>query len=518
VEIELVISSNEEGFRIAILEDKKIAELHFEKKGNEFTVGDIYLGKVKRILPSLNAAFVDIGYSKDAFIHYPDLGPNFLSLNKYVKSAISSEKNIGLLDDFTILPEIDKNGSIADVLKPGQVILVQILKEAISTKGPRLTCNLSFAGQYSVLIPFDNEVSVSRKFKSLDTKKKIKQLVDSIRPKNMGVIIRTAAENVELEKIREDLEMLKQRWLEMSSSLPKAITPLKVLSEMNRTTAILRDMLSVGFNAVYTDDKALFSELQQYLSVHQPENLKNLKFFSPKSGLFEHLGIEKQIKSSFGKIINLSGGAYLIIEHTEALHVIDVNSGSSKKSEETPEELALRINLEAAVEIARQLRLRDMGGIIVIDFIDQKKFENKRKIYQKLKSEMQRDKAKHSILPLSKFGLIQMTRQRVRPEVVIQTQEDCPTCHGTGKIQPTILISDEIEKNLDHILRQSKPKKLTLVLHPYLAAFFQKGWFSKQLKWFFKYFKWVSIIEDTSFPIQQVKFLNESGEEIKWEG
>jgi len=518
VEIELVISSNEEGFRIAILEDKKIAELHFEKKGNEFTVGDIYLGKVKRILPSLNAAFVDIGYSKDAFIHYPDLGPNFLSLNKYVKSAISSEKNIGLLDDFTILPEIDKNGSIADVLKPGQVILVQILKEAISTKGPRLTCNLSFAGQYSVLIPFDNEVSVSRKFKSLDTKKKIKQLVDSIRPKNMGVIIRTAAENVELEKIREDLEMLKQRWLEMSSSLPKAITPLKVLSEMNRTTAILRDMLSVGFNAVYTDDKALFSELQQYLSVHQPENLKNLKFFSPKSGLFEHLGIEKQIKSSFGKIINLSGGAYLIIEHTEALHVIDVNSGSSKKSEETPEELALRINLEAAVEIARQLRLRDMGGIIVIDFIDQKKFENKRKIYQKLKSEMQRDKAKHSILPLSKFGLIQMTRQRVRPEVVIQTQEDCPTCHGTGKIQPTILISDEIEKNLDHILRQSKPKKLTLVLHPYLAAFFQKGWFSKQLKWFFRYFKWVSIIEDTSFPIQQVKFLNESGEEIKWEG
>lgn len=518
MEIELVISSNEEGFRIAILEDKKIAELHFEKKGNEFTVGDIYLGKVKRILPSLNAAFVDIGYSKDAFIHYPDLGPNFLSLNKYVKSAISSEKNIGLLDDFTILPEIDKNGSIADVLKPGQVILVQILKEAISTKGPRLTCNLSFAGQYSVLIPFDNEVSVSRKFKSLDTKKKIKQLVDSIRPKNMGVIIRTAAENVELEKIREDLEMLKQRWLEMSSSLPKAITPLKVLSEMNRTTTILRDMLSVGFNAVYTDDKALFSELQQYLSVHQPENLKNLKFFSPKSGLFEHLGIEKQIKSSFGKIINLSGGAYLIIEHTEALHVIDVNSGSSKKSEETPEELALRINLEAAVEIARQLRLRDMGGIIVIDFIDQKKFENKRKIYQKLKSEMQRDKAKHSILPLSKFGLIQMTRQRVRPEVVIQTQEDCPTCHGTGKIQPTILISDEIEKNLDHILRQSKPKKLTLVLHPYLAAFFQKGWFSKQLKWFFKYFKWVSIIEDTSFPIQQVKFLNESGEEIKWEG
>lgn len=518
MEIELVISSNEEGFRIAILEDKKIAELHFEKKGNEFTVGDIYLGKVKRILPSLNAAFVDIGYSKDAFIHYPDLGPNFLSLNKYVKSAISSEKNIGLLDDFTILPEIDKNGSIADVLKPGQVILVQILKEAISTKGPRLTCNLSFAGQYSVLIPFDNEVSVSRKFKSLDTKKKIKQLVDSIRPKNMGVIIRTAAENVELEKIREDLEMLKQRWLEMSSSLPKAITPLKVLSEMNRTTTILRDMLSVGFNAVYTDDKAVFSELQQYLSVHQPENLKNLKFFSPKSGLFEHLGIEKQIKSSFGKIINLSGGAYLIIEHTEALHVIDVNSGSSKKSEETPEELALRINLEAAVEIARQLRLRDMGGIIVIDFIDQKKFENKRKIYQKLKSEMQRDKAKHSILPLSKFGLIQMTRQRVRPEVVIQTQEDCPTCHGTGKIQPTILISDEIEKNLDHILRQSKPKKLTLVLHPYLAAFFQKGWFSKQLKWFFKYFKWVSIIEDTSFPIQQVKFLNESGEEIKWEG
>ncbi len=517
MENELVISSNEEGLRIAILEDKKIAELHFEKKDNEFAVGDIYLGKVKRILPSLNAAFVDIGFSKDAFIHYPDLGPSFASLNKYVKSAISSEKNVGLLNDFTLLPSIEKNGNISDILKPGQVILVQILKEAISTKGPRLTCNISFAGQYSVLIPFNNDVSVSRKFKSLETKKKIKQLVDSIRPKNMGVIIRTAAENVELDKIREELEMLKQRWLEMSSGLPKAITPVKVLSEMNRTATILRDMLSVGFSSIYTDDKVLFTELQQYLSVNQPDNLKNLKLFTPKSGIFDHLGIEKQIKSSFGKVINLTGGAYIIIEHTEALHVIDVNSGSSKKSEETPEELALRINLEATVEIARQLRLRDMGGIIVIDFIDQKKFENKRKIYQKLKSEMQRDKAKHSILPLSKFGLIQMTRQRVRPEVVIQTQEDCPTCGGTGKIQPTILISDDIEKNLDHILRQSKPKKLTVVMHPYLAAFFQKGWYSKQIQWFMKYFKWVSIVSDTSFPIQQVKFLNENQEEIKFE-
>jgi ribonuclease G len=517
VENELVISSNEEGLRIAILEDKKIAELHFEKKDNDFAVGDIYLGKVKKVSPSLNAAFVDIGYTKDGFIHYPDLGSQFLSLNKYVKSAIASEKNVGLLEDFTLLPEIEKNGNISDVLKPGQVILVQILKEAISTKGPRLTCNISFAGQYAVLVPFSNEVSVSRKFRSLEAKKKIKQLVDSIRPPNMGVIIRTAAENVEFEKIQGDIELLKKRWLEMSSRLPKALTPLKVLSEMNRTTAILRDMLSTGFSTIYTDDKSIFSDIQQYLTVHQPENLKNLKYLAPKSGLFEYLGIEKQIKSSFGKVINLSGGAYLVIEHTEALHVIDVNSGSSKKSEETPEELALRINLDAATEIARQLRLRDMGGIIVIDFIDQKKFENKRKIYQKLKAEMQRDKSKHSILPLSKFGLIQMTRQRVRPEVVIQTQENCPACQGTGKIQPSILISDEIEKNLDYILRQSKPKKLTMVLHPYLAAYFQKGWFSKQFKWFLKYFKWIKIQEDSSFAIQQVKFLNENHEEIKLE-
>ncbi len=517
MENELVISSNEEGLRIAILEDKKIAELHFEKKDNEFAVGDIYLGKVKKISPSLNAAFVEIGFTKDAFIHYPDLGPSFLSLNKYVKSVIATEKNIGFLDDFTLLPEIDKNGNIADVLKVGQIILVQILKEAISTKGPRLTCNISFAGQYIVLIPFDNTVSVSRKFKSLETKKKIKQLVDSIRPRNMGIIVRTAAENIELEKIREELETLKNRWLEMSRGLPKAIVPIKVLSEMNRTTAILRDMLSIGFSSIITDDKTIFAELQQYLTVNQPENLKNLKYFAPKSGLFEYLGIEKQIKSSFGKVINLTGGAYLVIEHTEALHVIDVNSGASKKSEETPEELALRINLEAATEIARQLRLRDMGGIIVIDFIDQKKFENKRKIYQRLKAEMQRDKAKHSILPLSKFGLIQMTRQRVRPEVVIQTQEDCPACGGTGKIQPTILISDEIEKNIDHIVRQSKPKKLTVVLHPYLAAYFQKGWYSKQIQWFFKYFKWITIIEDSSFTLQQVRYLNEHGEEIKFD-
>lgn len=517
MEHELVISATDQGYRIAVLENKKIAELHFETKQNEFSVGDIFLGKVKKIVPSLNAAFVDIGHERDAFLHYPDLGSQFYSLDKYTKSAIASEKNISDLSDFTLLESLPKDSTIASVLKPNQNILVQILKEPISTKGPRLTSDISFAGQYIVLIPFQNEVSVSRKFKSLDAKKKIKQLVDSVRPKNMGVIVRTAAEGVSLDKIKEEFDLLIGRWLEMSKALSKAIAPTRVLSEMNRTNAILRDMLSVGFAAIYTDDKTIYQDIHLYLSQRQPDNLKNLKLLTPKVGLFEYLGIEKQIKLSFGRTITLPGGAYLVIDHTEALHVIDVNSGSSKKSDETPEDLALRINLDAATEIARQLRLRDMGGIIVVDFIDQKKPENRHKIFQMLKEEMQKDKAKHAILPISKFGLLQMTRQRVRPEIHIQTQETCAVCHGTGKTQPAILTADLIEKNIAYILRTSKPQKLTIKVHPYLAAYFKQGLISKQLRWFFLYFKWIHIHADPSLSIYDTKYLNELSEEINLE-
>ncbi|MDW8158104.1 MAG: Rne/Rng family ribonuclease [Bacteroidia bacterium] len=501
--------------QIAILENKKLVELHYEKKNNLFSVGDIFLGKVKRILPGLHAVFIDIGYPKDAFLHYTDLGPQIRTQLKYIKAVMASKSNIVPLHKFAPLPDIDKHGKISDVLKVGSVVLVQIMKEAISSKGPRLSSQISIPGQYLILLPFSSEVSVSRKFKSLEEKRRIKQLVESIRPPGMGLIVRTAAEGVEFSRIQDELEILLLKWENIVSSLVGATAPMKVMSEVDRTSGILRDMLSIGFDAIYTDDINVYNDILDYLEKNQPEKKKILHYKKTKGNLFEIYGIEKQIKSAFGKIVNLSNGSYLVVEHTEALHVFDVNSGSQRMNEGSPEENALRINLEAASEIARQLRLRDMGGIIVIDFIDQKEYENRKKIYQFLKEEMSRDRAKHTILPMSRFGLVQITRQRVRPEVNIITEENCPSCGGTGKIRPAILLADEIENNIDYLLRKSKIKRLKLIVNPFVAAFFKRGIISRQLKWFFRYGKWIKIEANTAIPFTKVRYFDEKDDEIK---
>lgn len=514
---ELVVSTNEDGLRIALLENKKIVELHNEKRNSQFAVGDIYVGKIKRILPSLNAVFVDIGHSRDAFLHYLDLGPQIRSLNKYLKSVQASPNNLDILSNFTPMDDIDKEGKIDEVLKQGQTVLVQIMKEAISTKGPRLTSQISLAGQYLILLPFSTDISVSRKFKSNEEKKRIKMLLDGIRPKHFGMIVRTAAEGVEFSKLEQEVKSLLQRWNNMTTMLTTASLPSRVFCELDRTSGILRDMLSTPFESIFVDDKEVFEDLNEYLGSNIPEMKKTLKFIKTKQGLFDHFGLEKQLKASFGKTVNIPNGSYLVIEHTEALHVVDVNSGSSKNASETPEENALRVNLDAATELARQLKLRDMGGIIVVDFIDQKKPDNKRKIYQHLKEEMAKDKAKHSILPISKFGIIQITRQRVRPEITIQTQENCPSCNGTGKIQPSILQADEIENNVEYLIVQNRIKKLRIVVNPYIAAYFQQGLLSKQVRWFFKYFKWIQIQKDSSLPFTKVRYFDENNEELKLE-
>jgi len=515
---ELVVSTYEEGLRIALLEQKKIAELHYEKKNTQFAVGDIYLGRVKKILPNLNAVFVDIGFGKDAFLHYPDLGPQFKSLMKYTKSVQASANNVSDLKNFTLQPEIDKSGSIGDVLKSGQTILVQIMKEAISTKGPRLSCQISIPGQYLILLPFSNEVSISRKFKSLDEKKRLKKLLEGIRPANFGYIVRTAAEGIDFEKIEAECRSLSEKWNILSEELAQAKLNQRVMSELDRTSGILRDMLSIGFESIYTDDKEVFQDLNQYLSKHQPENQKKLKFLTPKLGLFEYFGIEKQIKQCFGRNVGMANGAYLVVEHTEALHVIDVNSGSSRNSQnETPEEHALKVNLDAASEIARQLRLRDMGGIIVVDFIDLKKMENRRKVFLHLKAELDRDRAKCAVLPISKFGVVQITRQRVRPEINIQTTEICPSCNGSGKIQPTVLITDEIQANVDFLFRKNQLKKLTIKANPFVCAYLTIGFPNQRWKWMWKYFRWIQILPDTSLPFLTVKYFDEKNEEVKLE-
>lgn len=514
MEKELIINATPTEVEIALLEDSKLVELHYQKTNNNFTVGDIFLGKIKRLMPGLNAAFVDIGHKKDAFLHYTDLGPKLRSLVKYTNNSISGAITSPRLDNFKLEPEIIKTGKIDQVLTKRDHLLVQVLKEPISTKGPRLSCEITIPGRYLVLTPFSDVVAVSKKIANAEERKRLQTLVESIKPKGFGVIVRTAAEGRKVADLHEELAGMVQRWEEIFAQLPKAKAPLKLMSELDKTSSILRDLLSDSFNRIVVNDKQLYQGIRGYLEAISPEQVKILNLHKNTKPIMEAYGITRQIKSSFGKTATMASGAYIVIESTEAMHVIDVNSGH-KVGSNSQEEAVLRVNLEAAEEIARQLRLRDIGGIIIIDFIDMKNQEHRKELMKEMKSHMKKDRAQHTILPLSKFGLMQITRQRVRPEVKINTAEVCPTCNGSGKINASILLTDEIERDLNTVIQSSAKQKIKLQTHPYVQAYFKKGFPNVQMKWFFKYQKWIRIEANASFHLTEYRFLNEDDDEIR---
>lgn len=512
---ELVINSTPVEVVIAFLEDKRLVELNKEKSNNNFSVGDFYLGKVKKLIPGLNAAFVDVGHEKDGFLHYLDLGPQINSLNKFVKSTIAGKQTDALLVNFRNEQDIQKTGKITEVLASNMHVLVQVAKEPISTKGPRITTELTLAGRYLVLIPFSEKISISQKIKSQEERNRLKRLIQSVKPKNFGVIIRTASENKKVAELDADIKDLVEKWESAFNALKKANAPMKILGELSRTSTILRDLLNPSFNNIYVNDSILAEDIKKFIQTIAPEKIDIVKHYKGKEPIFEHFGIEKQIKGLFGKTVTLKSGAYLIIEHTEALHVIDVNSGHRIKSENNQETNALDVNLEAAHEIARQLRLRDLGGIIVIDFIDMHLPANRRDLFDKFREDMKTDRAKHNILPPSKFGLVQITRQRVRPELSVDTVERCPTCNGTGEIRSSILFIDEIENNIRYILNEQNEKDLCLAVHPYIHAFLTKGIISNRVKWFFTFKRWIRLRKVLSYHFIEYHFFNKNEEEIK---
>ncbi len=512
---ELIINSGPSEVDIALLEDKTLVELNKEKSNSGFAVGDIYLGKVRKIMPGLNAAFVDVGYEKDAFLHYLDLGPQVLSLNKLIRNVFQGKQKTPSLTNFEIEKEIEKTGKITGVLTSGQQVLVQVAKEPISTKGPRVSSELSFAGRYLVLVPFSTRISVSQRIKSAEERNRLKRLIQSIKPANFGVIIRTIAEHKKVADLDNDLKGLVEKWDNMVQRLIKAKPPQKIVSEIDRTSAILRDILNESFHSIVMNDQTLYEDTKNYIRSIAPEKVNIVKLYKGKIPIFETFGIDKQIKNSFGKIVTIRSGIYLIIEHTEALHVIDINSGHRVNKEASQEENALAVNLEAATELARQLRLRDMGGIIVIDFIDMKSSANRRKLYSKLKEEMAKDRAKHTILPPSKFGLVQITRQRVRPEMNVEIVEKCPTCSGSGEIKPSVLFIDELENNLRYLIHDQNEKNPTLVLHPFLHSYLTKGLYSRQVKWYSKYKTWIRIKQNPAYHFLEYHFFNKNNDEIK---
>jgi ribonuclease G len=512
---ELIINSSPTEVEIALLEDGKLVELHNQKTNENFAVGDIFLGRVKRLMPALNAAFVDIGHKKDAFLHYTDLGPRLPSLMKYTNGSIKGGVKTHRLENFNFVPDIIKTGKIDKVLDKKDDMLVQILKEPISTKGPRLSCEVTIPGRYLVISPFAEIIAVSKKIGSSEERKRLHLLVESIRPKNFGVIVRTAAEGKKVADLHEEMSMLMDKWQDIQKQLRNAKAPTKLLSELDKTTSILRDLLTDSFNRIVVNDKQLYDNVRTFLGSIAPEKVKIVQQHRGSKPVFDVFGVTKQIKSSFGKTATMASGAYIVIEHTEAMHVVDVNSGHKMRNSNQAEAV-MKVNMEAAEEVARQLRLRDIGGIIIIDFIDMRNAEHRKEVLQAMRKHMKKDRAQHTILALSKFGLMQITRQRVRPEVNISTSEACPTCKGTGKVNATILLEDEVERDLNFILQSRPEAKLTLIAHPFVVAYLKKGFFrSIQVKWWREHQRWVKIVEDKDYAFNTYKFFDVNDDEIR---
>ncbi len=511
---ELIINSSPSVVEIALLENKKLVEIHSQKTNSSSSVGDVFLGSIKKVMPSLNACFMDIGHRKDAFLHYTDLGPQIKSLIKYSKEVTNGQYSNPLLENFVLEPDNPKNGKVDQVFAKNTQVLVQILKEPISTKGPRLSCELTIPGRFVVMTPFIDIVAVSKKISSADERKRLKLLVESVKPVNFGIIVRTAAEGKKVAEIHNDIRELQEKWTSIYEQLKKTRTPGKVLSEIDKSSTMLRDILNDNFNRIIVDDKVMYQGMKDYLQGIAPDKLKILQFHKGPRPVFDHFDINRQIKASFGKTATMSSGAYIVIEHTEAMHVIDVNSGP-KMLRKDQEEAAIAVNLEAAEEIARQLRLRDIGGLIIIDFIDMKSNENRASLFNKMKDFMANDRAQHTILPISKFGLMQITRQRTRPEIAIDILEVCPSCQGSGKSMPSVIVLENIERDLSFILESRQKIKLVLYANPFVYSYIKNGLPSLQMKWWLKHKKWVKVIKDDSLHFFEYKFFDERNDEIR---
>ena len=504
---EVIIDAGQKEISIALLEDKRLVEYQNEPREASFSVGNIYLAKVKKLMPGLNACFVDVGYERDAFLHYLDLGNQFNSYAKYLKQVQSDRRRLFPIAKAQKQPELTKDGSIQTTLTGGQEVLVQIVKEPISTKGPRLTCELSFAGRYMVLMPFNDKVSVSSKIRSAEERARLKQLVQSILPKNFGVIVRTVAQGKRVAELDAEMKVLVKRWNDAITKVQKSQKlPQLVFEETGRAVAMMRDLFNPTYENIYVNDEEICTAVRHYVSQIAPEKAGIVKLYTGKLPIFDNFDVTKQLKSGFGKTVNYKHGAYLIIEHTEAMHVIDVNSGNRTKKENGQEQNALETNLGAADEIARQLRLRDMGGIIVVDFIDMNLAEDRQMLYERMCEKMKNDRARHNILPLSKFGLMQITRQRVRPAVDVNVEETCPACFGTGKIKSSILFTDQLEHKIDYLVNKIGIRRFSLHVHPYVAAYINQGMISLKRRWQMKYGLGVRIIPSQKLAMLQYEF------------
>jgi len=514
---ELIVDVQPKEVSIALLEEGRLVSLQKESRNLAYAVGDIYVAKVKKLMPGLNAAFVNVGYEKDAFLHYLDLGPHFASYSAFLKQVLDPSKNGGRMPDISkmkLLPDIDKHGTVTEQLTSGEELMVQIVKEPISSKGPRLTTEIAFTGRYMVLIPFNDKISISQKIKTTGEKLRLRHLMESIKPKNFGVIIRTSAEGKSVAELNHELQTLLKCWEDAVAKVRTAPVPSLIFEEESRIVGVLRDVFSTDFENIHVNDVEVMTKIKKYVSLIAPEKSEIVKLYAKDEPIFDHFSITRQIKSSFGKTVSFKSGAYIIIEHTEALHVIDVNSGNRAKAGTDQESNALDVNIRAADEIARQLRLRDMGGIIVVDFIDMNKAEHRQALFDHMRQVMANDRARHNILPLSKFGLMQITRQRVRPALDIVTTEACPSCYGKGEVQPSLLFTDTLKEKLTYLLKELKVNDFIVYVHPFVDAYLKKGLISLYRRWRMELGGKFKIMPDESLAYLQYKVLDKKRNEI----
>ena len=513
---DLIVDVTPTEVHIALMENHRLIEYNTESStGNQFSVGDVYLGKVKKILPNLNAAFVDIGDKKEAFIHYLDLGLYFHAFDQFVRESNSNTNLKDLYSGIKIGDPLPKEGRMEEILRPGQMVVVQIVKEPISTKGSRLTAEISLAGRNIVLLPFAQKVSISQKIESKEEKRRLETLVRSILPTNYGAIIRTAAEGKNAATLVAETQSLIQKWEDSFKKIAKSKTVQLLFTEYSKTTTVLRDLLSDSFSNIWINDGHVAEEARKYVSLISPQQEKIVHLYEGRQPIFDHFEVTRQIKGSFGKVVPMRQGAYLVIETTEALNVIDVNSGIRTKTNDQ-EENSFEVNKIAAEEIARQLRLRDMGGIVIVDFIDMETNEHKNALHKYMQELMEADRAKHNVLPLTKFGLMQITRQRIRPVTEINTSEQCPVCHGTGKIHSSVVIDEEIERKIAYYVIEKGHKVLTLKTSPILGAYLKRGVFNSFLsKWRKHYKVKLNLEEITDFTVLQYEMYNEKGDKLE---
>ena len=511
---ELIVDVQKKDVAIALTEDSRLVSLQKEGRTTAYAVGDIYLAKVKKLMPGLNAAFVNVGHEKDAFLHYLDLGSQFSTYAKFLEEALDDKNKMPQVSRIKREADIDKHGTIVDALKQGQQLLVQIVKEPISSKGPRLTTEITFTGRYMVLIPFGDKISISQKIKTTEEKLRLRRILEAIKPKNFGMIIRTSAEGKKVAELNNELKTLLKCWEETLAKARKATPPALVFEEESRIVGMLRDVFSPSFESIHVNNEEVYGQIRKYVELIAPERTDIVKLYEKPEPIFDHFGITRQIKSSFGKTVSFKSGAYLIIESTEALHVIDVNSGNRSKASNDQETNALEVNMRAADEIARQLRLRDMGGIIVIDYIDMNKAEHRQKLYDHMRELMANDRARHNILPLSKFGLMQITRQRVRPAMDIVTAEDCPSCYGKGKVQPSLLFTDVLKEKVAYLTGDLRQSGFILYVHPFVDAYLKKGLISMYRRWRMEYGNKFRVMPDQSLAYLQYRVVDKNGEEI----